>query len=112
MLAMSSRRILCGASAVGALLFAATWGSSALADTADATAGQATQVEEVTVTGSFIRGTPEDAAIPVNVIGRAELEAQGSPSALELIKTLPIVGPVLGDSNQFSVNAQGRAGGG
>ena len=107
---MSTRRVLCGASAVGALLIAASWTTSALADTA--TPASPTTVEEVTVTGSFIRGTPEDAAIPVNVIGRQELEAQGSPSALELIKTLPIIGPVLGDSNQFSTGAQGRAGGG
>ena len=35
-------------------------------------------VEEVIVTGSFIAGTPEDAALPVDVIGSRELEARGS----------------------------------
>ena len=69
---MTTRKILFGASALGALLFSAGFGTAALADTA-APAGPTT-VEEVTVTGSFIRGTPEDAAIPVNVIGRQELE--------------------------------------
>ncbi|HEX7945462.1 MAG TPA: TonB-dependent receptor [Phenylobacterium sp.] len=64
------------------------------------------------VTGSFIAGTPKDTAIPVAVLSQAEIERRGSPSVLELIKTLPISGPVLGDSNQFSVNAQGRSGGG
>ncbi|MFD3266691.1 hypothetical protein, partial [Phenylobacterium ferrooxidans] len=34
-----------------------------------ASAQDATVVEEVVVTGSFIAGTPEDAALPVDVIG-------------------------------------------
>ncbi len=69
-------------------------------------------VEEVVVTGSFIAGTPKDTAIPVAVIGQEELERRGQPSILEIIKGLPISGPVLGDSNQFSVAASGRSGGG
>ena len=78
-------------------------------------AGQAsaqTEVEEIVVTGSFIAGTPEDAALPVDVISAAELEKQGSPSTTELIKSLTISGPVLGDSNQFSTSAQGAIGAG
>ena len=31
-------------------------------------------VEEVIVTGSFIRGTPEDASLPVDVIGIEDLQ--------------------------------------
>jgi iron complex outermembrane receptor protein len=107
---MSLRRILCGASAIGALVVSAGWATSVSADTP--TSPTATAVGEVTVTGSFIRGTPEDAAIPVQVIGHQELERQGSPSIIDIIKTLPIIGPVLGDTNQFSVAAQGRNGGG
>src|SRR5687767_4832902 len=68
------------------------------------------QVEEVIVTGSFIAGTPKDTAIPVAVIGQDELERRGSPTVLEILKTLPVMGPVLGDSNQFSTAAQGAAG--
>jgi len=68
------------------------------------------EVEEVVVTGSFIAGTPKDAAIPVAVIGQDELERRGSPTVLEILKTLPVMGPVLGDSNQFSTLAQGSAG--
>ncbi len=104
---MSLRTVLFSASAMGALALTAGWSTAAYAQPA-----QATEVQEVTVTGSFIRGTPEDAAIPVQVVGRAELEAQGRPSVLELLKTLPISGPTLGESNQFSVAAQGRSGGG
>ena len=71
-----------------------------------------TTVEEVVVTGSFIVGTPKDTAIPVAVLNQEDLEKRGSPSVLDVIKTLPISGPVLGDSNQFSTASQGRNGGG
>src|SRR3954463_10388575 len=92
-----------------ALALAAMVGGAAHAQTA---ANAPTAVEEVVVTGSFIAGTPKDTAIPVAVLTAQELERRGSPSVLELIKQLPISGPTLGDSNQFSVNAQGRSGGG
>ena len=48
-------------------------------------------VEEVVVTGSFIAGTPEDAALPVNVIGADEMQKQGSPSTVDLLKAIPAV---------------------
>ena len=53
--------------------------------------------QRVVVTGSFIAGTPEDSALPVDVYGRAELEETGISSPLELIKSLPSVGSVLGE---------------
>lgn len=71
-----------------------------------------TEVEEVVVTGSLIRGTPEDAALPVDVIGQEELEKQGSPSTVELLKALPVSNGVLGDTNQFDARAQGSEGSG
>jgi iron complex outermembrane receptor protein len=67
-------------------------------------------VSEVVVTGSFIRGTPEDAALPVDVIGADELQKQGSPSPVELIKSLTVSNGVLGDTNQFDARAQGAEG--
>lgn len=67
---------------------------------------------EIVVTGSYIRGTPEDAALPVEVITAQDLERRGSPSMLDIIKALPQSGPVLGDSNQFTTAAQFRIGGG
>lgn len=70
------------------------------------------EVEEVVVTGSLIRGTPEDAALPVDVVGAEELERQGSPTILELIKDLPVSNGVLGDTNQFDTRAQGSEGAG
>lgn len=67
-------------------------------------------VPEVVVTGSLIRGTPEDAALPVDVIGSDELARQGSPTGLDLLKNLPTSNGVIGDANQFDSRAQGSEG--
>ena len=66
--------------------------------------------EEVIVTGSRIRGTPENAALPVDVVGRDEILKRGSPSTLDLIKSLPVVSSIQGETNQFSGFAQGIPG--
>ena len=66
----------------------------------------------IVVTGSFIRGTPEDAAVPVDVFTSDDLAQSGVSSPLEFIKSLPSVGAVLGDSNQFSTASQGFQGNG
>jgi len=65
---------------------------------------------EVVVTGSLIRGTPEDTALPVDVFSSEDLTAEGQTSPLDFIKDIPAVGAVLGDSNQFSTSAQGLGG--
>ena len=65
---------------------------------------------DIVITGSIIKGTPEDAALPVDVIGADELQKQGSPSAVELLKSLPTSSGVLGDSNQFDSRSQGAEG--
>ena len=65
---------------------------------------------DIVVTGSLIRGTPEDAALPVDVIGAEELARQGNPSPVELLKQLPTSSGVLGDSNQFDSRSQGSTG--
>ncbi|MEQ8857538.1 MAG: TonB-dependent receptor [Pseudomonadales bacterium] len=66
-------------------------------------------IEEIIVTGSYIRGTPEDAALPVDVITAQELEDRGSPTALDLIRAMPYVTSIVGESNQFGAN-QGTIG--
>lgn len=101
--------LLGASSSLVAALTVGLWSAGA-ATTANAQAADAE--DDIVVTGSYIRGTPEDAALPVDVISAQDLQEQGSPQALELIKSLPIVGPVLGDSNQFSANAQGASGAG
>lgn len=66
----------------------------------------------IVVTGTFIRGTPEDAALPVDVFTAESLAESGVSSPLEFIKDLPSSGAVLGDTNQFSTAAQGFQGNG
>jgi iron complex outermembrane receptor protein len=66
--------------------------------------------EIVIVTGSYIRGTAEDAALPVDVITAEDLAKEGTPSTLEMIKSLSVSSGVLGDTNQFDARAQGSEG--
>jgi iron complex outermembrane receptor protein len=58
----------------------------------------------VTVTGSFIQGTPEDAALPVDVLTAADLKLEGRPSITELIRNLGPSSGVDGQTNQFASN--------
>jgi len=107
---MSKGRFFCSTSVLAAVLALGASGT-ALAQAAQPTnqAG-ATEIGEVVVTGSFIRGTPEDAALPVDVIGADELQKQGNPSPVELVKSLTVSNGVLGDTNQFDARAQGAEG--
>jgi outer membrane receptor protein involved in Fe transport len=76
---------------------------------ADPQAAEAAEIAEVVlVTGSFIRGTPEDAALPVDVISSEDLEKQGMPSTLEMVKSLPVANGIVGESNQFT-SGRGQA---
>ncbi|GGB75248.1 MULTISPECIES: TonB-dependent receptor plug domain-containing protein [Henriciella] len=58
----------------------------------------------VTVTGSAIAGTPEDAALPVDVLTAGDLKIEGSPSITELIRNLGVSSGVDGQTNQFASN--------
>src|SRR5690606_7055966 len=66
-----------------------------------ALAQQSPEIEEVVVTGSLIRGTPVDAALPVEVYSQADLQLSGSPSALDFAKSLSIAGATSGESYYF-----------
>ncbi|MCR5878448.1 TonB-dependent receptor [Phenylobacterium sp. J367] len=107
---MTRTGFFCSASTIAALASFAVAGPAAAQAVQAAGQQSGTTVGEVVVTGSFIRGTPEDAALPVDVIGADELEKQGSPSTLELIKNLPASNGVIGDTNQFDGRAQGAEG--
>ena len=91
---------LMGASGAALLMGLAYLGAPALAQERS---GQepSTQVEEIVVTGSNIRGSALDAALPVEVYSQADLEKQGSPTALEFAKSLTISGPTTGESYYF-----------
>ena len=62
-------------------------------------------IEEIVVTGSLIKGTPADAASPVSVIDRSDLEDLGDPTLVELIRNLGVASGNLGETNQFQVNS-------
>ncbi|MDP6413554.1 MAG: TonB-dependent receptor [Gammaproteobacteria bacterium] len=49
-----------------------------------------TEIEEVIVTGSFIRGTPLDAPSPVQIVDRESIEAQGAAIIWDVIKNLEV----------------------
>lgn len=86
--------------AYGASVFslAAAIASSAAAQTPD---DPATSVDDVVVTGSLIRGTAEDAALPVEVLSRQDLLKEGSPALVDIIKSIPAMQGVLGEANQY-----------
>jgi len=117
---MLCRFLLAGTSMLAASVSAVhaqsadTQGGSAVAPApASSTAGTVDEtMPEIIVTGSLIRGTPKDAAIPITVVTEKEMQQRGSPTVVEIIKSLPIVGPVIGDSNQHAAGAQNRIGGG
>ncbi|MDG6080266.1 TonB-dependent receptor [Erythrobacter litoralis] len=71
---------------------------------------QETNADTIVVTGTLIRGTPEDSALPVDVFTNEELAAEGQTSPLDFIKDIPAVGGVVGDSNQFQVQGLGAVG--
>lgn len=75
--------------------------ASAAVEQTPAAAPTPASSERVVVTGSFIQGTPEDAALPVEVFTQADLEQQGSPTALEFAKNLTIAGPTTGEAYYF-----------
>ncbi|MDB5456273.1 MAG: TonB-dependent receptor [Caulobacter sp.] len=108
---MQRAKFLCGGSSL-ALVLAMTAGPVLAQGRPASGNDQPVQVEEVVVTGSFIRGTPEDAALPVEVLGAEELQKRGSPSTVELLKALSVSNGVLGDTNQFDSRAQGSEGSG
>lgn len=65
----------------------------------------AKDVEEIVVTGSYIKGSAEDAALPIDVISQQDLQQQGNPSVLELIRNLGITAGNIGEENQFQPGA-------
>ena len=93
-----NKKVLAGGAGVASLFALGLWPQPVLAQ-------EQTESETIVVTGSHIRGTPEDAALPVNVITAEDIQAQGSPSVIDIIKQLPASAAVLGDTNQFDGRA-------
>lgn len=107
---MSLLRLRSGC-ALFALIAGTSYGTAAIAQDQATTAADPADAE-IVVTGSFIRGTREDAAVPIDVFTADDLNKQGVNSPLDFIKQLPAVGASLGDTNQFSTSSQGFQGNG
>ncbi|WP_428063102.1 TonB-dependent receptor domain-containing protein [Brevundimonas sp.] len=56
---------------------------------------QATQVEDIVVVGSQIRGASTTAALPVTVVTQEEIVATGAVSGDDLLRSIPQMGDVL-----------------
>ena len=63
---------------------------SGLSVTALSASAQDNAIEEVVVTGSFLRGSPLDAPSPVQVVDRSSIEAQGAAVIWDVIKNLEV----------------------
>ena len=87
-------------------LKSALMAASALAFVAPAVAQDDEQRDQIVVTGSYIQGVGETGVLPVDVFSQEDLQQIGIDSPREFIKTLSSIGPVLGDSNQFSAGTE------
>ena len=68
-------------------------------------------IEEVIVTGSYIRGSPLDAPSPVQIVDRNSIEAQGAAVIWDVIKNLEVnsgsfTNPGSGEASQVEGTAQ------
>ncbi len=67
-------------------------------------------IEEVVVTGSYIKGSPEDAELPIDVLTSDDLINMGSPSIVEMVRGLGVTTANLGETNQFTTGGQANEG--
>lgn len=90
-------RLLGGAAMTAALAFA---GAAMAQDAAPgAQDPEVTEVDDIVVVGSNIRGARTTAALPVVVVDEAQVDATGAVSGDELMRTIPQMGDVLFDSS-------------
>ncbi|MDP3400384.1 MAG: TonB-dependent receptor [Brevundimonas sp.] len=86
-----------------ALLTASVFATGALAQSApaaqDPEGGPVSQVDDIVVVGSNIRGARTTAALPVVVVDQEQIDATGAVSGDELMRTIPQMGDVLFDSS-------------
>jgi iron complex outermembrane receptor protein len=66
-------------------------------------------MQEVVITGSYLEGTPADAALPVTVINEDQLDARGSPALLDVLRSLSESQGTIGDSNAQAILDGGSA---
>jgi len=99
-----------GASALATTMALAQPTYAATNDTTANDAATTTMTSEVVVTGTLIRGTAKDTALPVEVITANQIQLQGVPDYHDLARNDPAMGPIMGEENQWSGNTYMSAG--
>ena len=84
---------LCG-TAIAAAIAAGAWSGAASAAEAEAP-----EVEAVVVTGSRLLTARQADALPLRIVTSQELEAQGSPALVDVIRAMPEASGSIGNSN-------------
>lgn len=106
---MPSLQRVSGTSILALAMAGALGGGAAMAQARGAAPAE---VEEVVVTGSLIAGTAKDAALPVEVIDQVALEKRGAPTVMEVMRTIPAMGAITGESNLTTTSTMPRNGAG
>ncbi|OYX19272.1 MAG: hypothetical protein B7Z09_03470, partial [Brevundimonas diminuta] len=71
---------------------------------------QATQVEDIVVVGSQIRGAKVTAALPVTVVGEELIQATAATSGDELLRSIPQMGDVTFNSGYLPASSNSARG--
>jgi len=59
-------------------------------------------IEEIVVTGSYIKRSAEDSPVPLSIVGRADIEELGAVDAKDVINSLTFNSGSIGTTNAFS----------
>ncbi|MDO9222079.1 MAG: TonB-dependent receptor [Caulobacter sp.] len=86
-----------GTTAIAAVIAASVWAAPALAMADEPTA--AVEVQEFVVTGSRLLTSEQAEALPLRIVTAEELEKQGSPNLLDIIRAMPETAGSIGNSN-------------
>lgn len=84
--------------AIATALAAAGWTGAAAAQSTSSSPAD-TEVEAVVVTGSRLLTTRQADALPLRIVSAEELEAQGSPALVDVIRSMPEAAGSIGNSN-------------
>ncbi|MEG0819885.1 MAG: TonB-dependent receptor plug domain-containing protein, partial [Brevundimonas sp.] len=88
----------------------ALFGAASAAVAQDAPEQEATQVDEIIVVGSQIRGAKVTAALPVTVVGEEQILAAAATSGDELLRTIPQMGDVTFNSSYLPASSNSARG--
>lgn len=105
---MRSFNVRCGVKA--AMLATTALFGSGVAMAQEADSGPVSQVDEIVVVGSQIRGAKVTAALPVTVVGEEQILATGATSGDELLRSIPQMGDVTFNSSYLPATSNSARG--